>query len=607
MSYVIDSNDRNHDEMTLFDPVTFAVAKGDSVNKLSFGDNLDFLRRDVPSASVDLIYLDPPFNSQVSYNLLYKTPLQDGPSGQLRAFKDTWSWEEDAASLALDDIGRQDPELFRVLHALQVSLGESDLMAYLVMMSVRLLELRRVLKGDGTLVLHCDPTASHYLKVILDGIFSGTSFKNEIVWLRNVGRSHTKRRLPSNHDTLLMYGGSSAFWNDAFAFLAYDPDNLAEKTKEKYSGVDSNGRQYQLTSLINPNPDRPNLTYEFLGVTRVWRWTKERMQAAYDAGLVVQTAPGRVPRLKRYLDEQRGMPLGDVWTDIRPLNSQADERIGYPTQKPLALLERIIGLTTRENAVVLDPFCGCGTTIHAAERMGRQWIGIDVSYAAILVIQERLSSRLPNARYEVDGIPSGEAEARALARLDPYIFQQWAVGRVNGQPRGKGADRGIDGEIIYKSGARSYGSAIISVKAGQNVSPSMLRELGHVVERENAQLGIFICLNEPTKEMKIEVQRSPIIEIHGRKRHKLQILTVKDLVSNQDLGLKTELGFLQAAQEAKSLSRRSKPKARTPQELRQQPELPPMAIHGNKAADQVPLDLSEPLLAEPQPKRRRKA
>ena len=225
MSYVIDSNDRNHDEMTLFDPVTFAVAKGDSVNKLSFGDNLDVLRRDVPSASVDLIYLDPPFNSQVSYNLLYKTPLQDGPSGQLRAFKDTWSWEEDAASLALDDIGRQDPELFRVLHALQVSLGESDLMAYLVMMSVRLLELRRVLKGDGTLVLHCDPTASHYLKVILDGIFSGTSFKNEIVWLRNVGRSHTKRRLPSNHDTLLMYGGSSAFWNDAFAFLAYDPEN----------------------------------------------------------------------------------------------------------------------------------------------------------------------------------------------------------------------------------------------------------------------------------------------------------------------------------------------------------------------------------------------
>lgn len=577
------------------------------MNKLSFGDNLDVLRRNVPSASVDLIYLDPPFNSQVSYNLLYKTPLHDGPSGQLRAFKDTWSWEEDAASLALDDIREQDSELFRVLHALQVSLGESDLMAYLVMMSVRLLELRRVLKQDGTLVLHCDPTASHYLKIILDGIFSGTWFKNEIVWLRNVGRSHSKRRLPSNHDTLLMYGGSSAFWNDAFAFLAYDPDNLTEKTKEKYSGIDADGRQYQLTSLINPNPDRPNLTYEFLGITRVWRWTKERMQAAYDAGLVIQTAPGRVPRLKRYLDEQRGMPLGDVWTDIRPLNSQADERIGYPTQKPLALLERIIGLTTRENAVVLDPFCGCGTTIHAAERMGRRWIGIDVSYAAILVIQERLGSRLPGAQYKVDGIPSGEAEARALARLDPYIFQQWAVGRVNGQPRGKGADRGIDGEIIYKSGARSYGSAIISVKAGQNVSPSMLRELGHVVEREKAQLGIFICLNEPIKEMKIEVQRSPVVEIHGRKRHKLQILTVKDLIDNPDLGLKTELGFLQATQEAKSLSRRPKPKARTPQELRQQPELPPMAIQGKKAANQVPLDLSEPLLIEPKPKRRRKA
>lgn len=578
------------------------------MNKLSFGDNLEVLRRDVPDNSVDLIYLDPPFNSQVSYNLLYKTPLQDGPGGQLRAFKDTWSWEEDAASLALDDVRKQDIELFRVLHALQSSLGESDLMAYLVMMSVRLLELRRVLKIDGTLVLHCDPTASHYLKIILDSIFGGGWFKNEIVWLRNVGRSHTKRRLPSNHDTMLMYGGSSAFWNDEFAFLKYDQDNLTEKTKDKYSGIDDSGRQYQLTSLINPNPDRPNLTYEFLGVTRVWRWTKQRMQAAYEAGLIVQTAPGRVPRLKRYLDEQRGMPLGDVWTDIRPLNSQAEERIGYPTQKPLALLERIIGLTTREGAIILDPFCGCGTTIHAAERMGRQWIGIDVSYAAILVIQERLTSRLPNARYVVDGIPSGEAEARALARLDPYIFQQWAVGRVNGQPRGKGADRGIDGEIIYKTGTRSYGSAIISVKAGQNVSPSMLRDLGHVVEREGAQLGIFICLNVPTKEMRIEVQRSPIIDIHGRKRHKLQIVTVKDLIDNPDLGLKTELGFLQSKQEAKSLSRRAKPSVPTPQELRRQPELPPMPIRGGKnAAAQVPLDLAEPLLSEPQPRRSRKA
>ena len=576
---------------------------GASMNRLYFGDNLDVLKAHVDDESVDLIYLDPPFNSQATYNLLYKTPAGAGAGGQLKAFKDTWSWEEDAASLTLDDIRLRDAELFRVLHALQTSLGESDLMAYLVMMAVRLLELRRVLKRQGTLVLHCDPTASHYLKVLLDSIFGGAWFKNEIVWLRNVGRSHSKHRLPSNHDTLLMYGGAGAFWNDEFSFTKYDPANLTEKTREKYSGIDAEGRQYQLTSLINPNPDRPNLTYEFLGVTRVWRWTRERMEAAYDAGLIVQTAPGRVPRLKRYLDEQRGMPLGDVWTDIRPLNSQAEERIGYPTQKPLALLERIIGLTTRENAVVLDPFCGCGTTIHAAERMKRRWIGIDVSYAAILVIEERLSSKLPHAKYTIEGIPSGEAEARALARLDPYVFQQWAVGRVNGQPRGKGADRGIDGEIVYKTGARSYGRAIVSVKAGQNVSPSMIRDLGHVVEREAAQLGIFICLNEPTREMKLEVQRSPLIEIHGRKRHKLQIITVADLIENPDLGLMTELGFIQSAKEARLESRRSKSKRPTPQDLRRQPELPPMPIRGGKKADQVPMDLDEPLLT-PQPLRR---
>ncbi|GAO38596.1 hypothetical protein SCH01S_16_01150 [Sphingomonas changbaiensis NBRC 104936] len=228
------------------------------MNRLYFGDNIDVLRKHVADRSIDLIYLDPPFNSQVTYNLLYRTPLQDGPSGQLRAFKDTWSWEEDAASLALDAVRERDVSLFRVLVALQASLGESDLMAYLVMMSIRLLELRRVLKEDGTIVLHCDPTASHYLKVILDGIFDGRCFKNEIVWLRNLGRSHSKRRLPSNHDTLLMYADSSAFWNEDQAFLKYDPDNLAEKTKQKYGCVDEAGRQYQLTSLINPNPDRPN-------------------------------------------------------------------------------------------------------------------------------------------------------------------------------------------------------------------------------------------------------------------------------------------------------------------------------------------------------------
>lgn len=575
------------------------------MNRLFFGDNLDVLRHSVATGSVDLVYLDPPFNSNATYNLLYKTPVGDGPGGQLKAFKDTWSWEEDAASLALEEIRIADASLFRILHSLQTSLGESDLMAYLVMMSLRLLELRRVLKPDGTLVLHCDPNASHYLKVVLDGIFGGERFKNEIIWQRTLSKSQSSRRLPSNHDTLLVYSAADACWNADEAFLPYKPDDLPAKTRSKYVGKDPDGRLYQATSLLNPNPDRPNLTYEFMGVTRVWRWTRERMQAAAAAGIIVQSGPGRVPRMKRYLDEQRGLPLGDVWTDIPPLNSQARERIGYPTQKPMALLERLIRLTTASGAVVLDPFCGCGTTIHAAETLGRNWIGIDVSYAAIMVIEDRLATWLPNARYQVSGIPSGEAEARALARLDPYTFQQWAVGRLGGQPRGKGADRGIDGEIIYKSGPRSYGRVIVSVKAGQHVNPGMMRDLGHVVSRERAQLGVFVCLNAPTKEMRIEAQRSPIVEVFGKKRHQLEIITVKDLVDGPDIGIRTELSFIQSNEEARAVARRRKERPPTPEELRREPQLPPMPIKGGRK-EQVPLDLDEPLLV-PQLRQRRAA
>jgi len=238
------------------------------------------------------------------------------------------------------------------------------MMAYLAMMAPRLVELRRVLKETGCVFLHCDPAASHYLKLLMDAVFGADNFRNEIIWQRTLSKGLTTRALPDNHDVILSYQKTDkGMWHPDVMCQPYDLDDLDAKTLQKYSQKDSAGRRYQLTSLLNPNPDRPNLTYEFLGITRVWRWTKDRMQAAYDAGLIVQPRPGAVPRFKRYLDEQRGKPLGDVWTDIPPLNSQAIERLGYPTQKPEALLERIIAGSSSEGDTVLDPFCGCGTTI----------------------------------------------------------------------------------------------------------------------------------------------------------------------------------------------------------------------------------------------------
>jgi adenine specific DNA methylase Mod len=332
-----------------------------SKNVLYYGDNLDVLQRHVKDASVNLVYLDPPFKSNQDYNVLFAEHSGERSAAQIRAFEDTWRWDLGAES-AYREVVERGGKVADAMRAMRTFLGESDMMAYLAMMAPRVVELRRVLKPMGSIYLHCDPTASHYLKLLMDAVFRPEHFRNEIIWLRSLAKGLSTLRLANNHDVILAYQVSEeATWNLSAVFQEYDASALDEKTDEKYSLRDEHGRRYQLTSLINPNPDRPNLTYEFLGVTRVWRWTKERMQAAYEAGLVIQPRPGAVPRFKRYLDEQRGRPLADVWTDIPPLNSRATERLGYPTQKPEALLERIISTSSNEGDTVLDPFCGCGT------------------------------------------------------------------------------------------------------------------------------------------------------------------------------------------------------------------------------------------------------
>ena len=540
------------------------------MSTLYYGDNLPVLREYIKDESVDLVYLDPPFNSARGYNVLFAEHDAESEA-QIQAFEDTWKWDTAAEAtyreLTADDAAdRGVPDKVTTLvEALRSVLGANDMLAYLVMMAVRLVELRRALKPTGSLYLHCDPTASHYLKLVLDALFGVENLRNEIIWARTPSKGLQTRRLPQNHDVILNYQKSAdAKWNEDVAFLPYDEAALDEKTDAKYSLMDPDGRRYQLTSLINPNPDRPNLTYEFLGVKRVWRWTQERMQRAYNDGIVVQPSPGAVPRMKRYLDEQRGHAIGDVWTDIQPLNSQADERLGYPTQKPVALLERIIALSTTPGDVVLDPFCGCGTTIDAAQRLEREWIGIDITHLAVALIRNRLDTAFPGIKYKVVGEPEDLAGAQTLADSDPYQFQWWAlhligarpVGETTGKAGKKGQDRGVDGMIRFRDDPKAEKSQriLVSVKAGKNVGPVMVRDLRGTIERENAPIGVFLTMTEPTAEMRREARGAGMwnSETWHREYARIQIITVAEAFGGKRVEYPGQDMTLQAAPTAKA-------------------------------------------------------
>ena len=360
------------------------------------GDNLDILRG-LNSESVDLIYLDPPFNS----NRNYAAPVGSRAAGA--AFKDTWTLSDlDVAWMGL--IADEQPAMYKVIEAAGLTHGKG-MQSYLCMMAVRLLEMRRVLKDSGSIYLHCDPTAGHYLKLLMDSIFGAGNFRSEITWRRTSAKGLAFKGYPNNADILLYYTKTDAFTWDR-PFRPHDQDYV----DKFYRYVEpETGRRYRLDNLSNPNRDRPNLTYEFLGVTRVWRWTKERMQAAYENGLVIQKRPGSVPALKRYLDEMKGTPVDTIWSDISPIQAKSKEGTGYPTQKPLALLERIISASSNPGDVVLDPFCGCATACVAAERLGRKWVGIDISEKAVELVNMRLRefmgglfhSRLVTARTDI--------------------------------------------------------------------------------------------------------------------------------------------------------------------------------------------------------------
>jgi adenine specific DNA methylase Mod len=524
-------------DSAIYDTLPSATDGGDAgrvTNQLFFGDNLDVLRESIKDESVDLIYLDPPFNSSATYNVLFAGPKGHQSHAQIEAFEDTWHWGEQAEKEFGEILSQANTGVAEVIRALRQFLGENDMMAYLTMMANRLLELRRVLNATGTIYLHCDPTASHYLKVVMDGVFGPENYRNEISWRRSQPKSHTTINFPNCRDIILRYSK-----NERAKFFKVYGEHDPEYLEKFYRFKDSDGRRYRLGDLTNPNKNRPNLTYEFLGITRVWRWTKDRMQKAHDQGLVYQSKPGAVPQLKRYLDKMPGQPLSDDWDDIEHLHGSSAELLGYPTQKPLALLERIIKTSSELGDTVLDPFCGCGTAVHAAQKLGRQWIGIDITHLAISLIEKRLNDAFPAIEFEVHGTPKDYEGARDLAERDKYQFQWWACSLVNAQPYGgkkKGADAGVDGLIFFQDDTSLPKKIIVSVKGGENVGITMVKDLIATCMRQKAEIGLFLTLNGPTKPMIAEAAAagwytSPAT---GAKFPKIQILTIEDLLEGKE-------------------------------------------------------------------------
>jgi len=497
---------------------------------LHYGDNLDVLRNEITSDSVDLVYLDPPFNSQATYNVLFKSPTGKAADAQIEAFEDTWHWGEQAERAFAEVLASPATQAAELLRAMRSFLGENDMMAYLAMMSVRLIELHRVLKPTGSLYLHCDPTASHYLKVLLDATFDKHRFLNEIVWLRTNAHNMQSKSYPKQNDYLLFYSKSE----DITFNLQYLPYGEAQLSRYRR---DEEGRLYKAENLTfsTPNPARQ---FEWRGSRppshRSWGADFETLEQWYAEGRILLKKDGtpRLDGLKIYLDDTKGKVCGTNWTDIPRVGNTSAERLGYPTQKPLALLERIIQASSNEGDTVLDPFCGCGTAIHAAQKFGRQWIGIDITHLAISLIERRLKDAFPGVAFEVHGTPKDLESAMDLARRDKYQFQWWAVSLVDARPYGgkkKGADGGIDGISFFRSDKDKTEKALVSVKGGDNVGVGMVRDLIAVVEREKAAIGVLISLAMPTRAMEREAAAAGLYETPFEKVPKIQIITLAEL------------------------------------------------------------------------------
>jgi len=522
-------------------------------NLLCYGDNLSFLADTslLPDECVDLIYLDPPFNSQQDYNVLFKETSGTPAAAQIKAFEDTWNWDM-AANEALTRI-HQDTSvpapLAELMKTFMDFLKPSPMMAYLVQMAIRLVHMHRVLKPTGSLYLHCDPTASHYLKLVLDAIFGPVNFRNEVIWKRTSAHSSANRYGPV-HDVLLFYGKAGGHkWNQEYQ--AYETDYI----EAFFDHADPDGRVWKRMDLTgagkrNGETGRPWRGIDITAKGRHWAYPPEELDRLDAAGKIHwPKKKSGMPRLKQYLHNLPGVPLQDVWVDLPPLHNLAAERLGYPTQKPVALLKRLIGASSNPGDVVLDPFCGCGTTIDAVETLNRdnpkseprRWIGIDVTHLSINLIKHRLTRFEPLPNYEVIGEPASASGAAALAQQDPFQFQFWALGLIGARPMGgtkkKGADKGIDGVRYFvdemKGKKPVTKTMLVQVKSGK-VGSKYIRDFVGTVTREKAHLGVFVTLKEPTKPMRTEAASAGTYTSpwDNQAYPKIQILTIDQLLAD---------------------------------------------------------------------------
>ncbi len=514
-------------------------------NTLFYGDNLPVIREYLADETIDLIYLDPPFNSSRSYNVLYKDESGAEAEAQIVAFEDTWHWNQ-STEIQYRELVAGGDKLAQLLETLVAVIGRNQMMAYLVMMAARLIELHRILKPTGSLYLHCDPTASHYLKLILDMIFSAGNFQNEIVWQRTSSHNDVKRKYGDLSDTLLFYTKTQQYTFN----VQYAPYS-EEYVQNSYKFVDTDGRKYQSVDLRSPNP-RPNLTYDYKGYKphkNGWAVSLDRMKKLDEEGRLIfpKSNEGRI-RIRKYLDEMQGVPMGNVWSDVKVIQAQAKERLGYPTQKPIALLERIIQASSNPGDVILDPFCGCGTAVHAAQKLGRIWVGIDITPLATTLIKSRLYDAFTTEAkkdYDVIGEPTTLSDAKHLATQDRYQFQWWALGLIPARPYGgqagsktgkKGADKGIDGVMTFSDSTTDGDKRIIiQVKSGK-VKSGDIRDLNGTVDREkNAVMGVFITLEPPSHNMELEAMEIGYYHSEGFNRDypKIQILTIEQLLAGE--------------------------------------------------------------------------
>jgi DNA modification methylase len=549
-------------------------------NKIYYGDNLEVLRNYLADESVDLCYIDPPFNSKRNYNQIYNNVGKEDKA-QAQAFIDTWTWDEYAQN-GLFEIQSNYNRVFTaqsidLITGLEKVLKKGSLFAYLVSMTLRIAEIHRILKPTGSFYLHCDPTASHYLKLVLDAVFCPQSgnFQNEIIWQRTSSHNDSKK-WGAVHDVIFFYTKASKFtWNKVYL------PHSEKYVNDFYRHRDERG-VYRLDHIIRSQSmgKRPNLSYEYKGYTPEWGWRvlQEKLVQLDAENRLAWSSTGR-PYLKRYLHEQQGTPIKSVITDINPLSASSAEKLGYPTQKPEALLERIIQASSNEGDVILDAYCGCGTSIAVAEKLQRQWIGIDITYQSISLILKRLEDQFgydftqdvidenhPDtpkaATLELNGVPKDFASAVELAnRKDDRTrkeFEKWMVLSYSRNQaiinEKKGSDGGIDG-IAYVPDRNAKGEienkkALFSVKSNAKLSPAVIRELNGTIEREHAACGFLLTLYPMPNLVKESKQYGNYQNSLINKSYpKIQVICVDELLNGARLELPNVVKVLKTAEQ----------------------------------------------------------